>query len=251
MKDCKFLFVVPVLLLAGQLLSAQNFEYKWQRVKMDTTYESSTIYPVDSIVAAHQEQMAPLMKVVIYSKDEIEEGQPESALTNLVADMLLHAARPYIDNGYPAMSLTNMGGIRSNFPKGAVRVYDIYSTLPFNNSLVVAVMKGKDIRKILDNFAGRGRFEALGGVRIQVEDKEMETCEIGGRPLEDDAMYNLVTIDFLLDGGDRFHIGRDAVSVKRTGIVMRDAAVAYLQELSDSGVVLENRTDGRVIIDED
>lgn len=251
MKDCKFLFVVPVLLLAGQLLSAQNFEYKWQRVHMDTTYESSTVYAVDRIVAEHQKQMAPLMKVVIYAKDEIEEDQPESALTNLVADMLLHAAQPYIDNGYPTMSLTNMGGIRSNFPKGAVRVYDIYSTLPFNNSVVVAVMKGKDIREILDNFAAKGRFEALGGVSIVVEDKEMEKCEIGGKPLEDDAMYNLVTIDFLLDGGDRFHIGSEAVSVNRTGIVMRDAAVAYLQELSDSGVVLENRTDGRVTIKED
>ena len=172
MKDCKFLFVVPVLLLAGQLLSAQNFEYKWQRVHMDSTYESSTVYPVDSIVAEHEEQMGPLMKVVIYSNAEIEEAQPESALTNLVADMLIHAAQPYIDNDYPTMSLTNMGGIRSNFPKGAVRVYDIYSTLPFNNSVVVAVMKGKDVREILENFAHRERFEALGGVRILVEDKE-------------------------------------------------------------------------------
>ena len=85
MKDCKFLFVVPVLLLAGQLLSAQNFEYKWQRVRMDSTYESGTVYPVDSIVAEHEEQMGPLMKVVIYSNAEIEEAQPESALTNLVA----------------------------------------------------------------------------------------------------------------------------------------------------------------------
>ena len=251
MKDCKFLFVVPVLLLAGQLLSAQNFEYKWQRVRMDSTYESGTVYPVDSIVAEHEEQMGPLMKVVIYSNAEIEEAQPESALTNLVADMLIHAARPYIDNDYPTMSLTNMGGIRCNFPKGAVRVYDIYSTLPFNNSVVVAVMKGKDVREILENFAERERFEALGGVRIIVEDKEIENCLIGGQPLEEDGLYNLVTIDFLLDGGDRFHIGSEAVSIKRTGIVMRDAAVAYLEELSESGVVLENKTDGRVIIDED
>lgn len=247
----KRLSVIALLTVCCVALRAQNFEYKWQRVHMDTAYESSAVYPVDRIVAEHQEQMAPLMKVVIYAKEEIEEGQPESALADLVADMLLHAARPYIDNGYPAMSLTNMGGIRSNFPKGAVRVYDIYSTLPFNNSVVVAVMKGKDIRKILENFASRGRFEALGGVRIVVEDKEMEECRIGGKPLEDDALYNLVTIDFLLDGGDRFHIGSDAVSVNRTGIVMRDAAVAYLQELSDSGVVLENRTDGRIIIEED
>ena len=234
----------------GQLLCAQNFEYKWQRVRMDSTYESATVYPVDSIVAEHEEQMGPLMKVVIYSDAEIEESQPESALTNLVADMLIHAAQPYIDNGYPTMSLTNMGGIRSNFPKGAVRVYDIYSTLPFNNSVVVAVMRGKDIWEILENFAEKERFEALGGVRILVEDKEIEYCQIGGQPLDEDGMYNLVTIDFLLDGGDRFNIGSDALSIERTGIVMRDAAVAYLQELSDSGVVLENRTDGRVIIED-
>ena len=143
-----------------------------------------------------------------------------------------------------------MGGIRSNFPKGAVRVYDIYSTLPFNNSVVVAVMRGKDIREILENFAEKERFEALGGVRILVEDKEIEYCQIEGQPLDEDGMYNLVTIDFLLDGGDRFNIGSDALSIERTGIVMRDAAVAYLQELSDSGVVLENKTDGRVIIED-
>ena len=248
MRKC--LLITLAVMSVGQLLCAQNFEYKWQRVRMDLTYESATVYPVDSIIAEHEEQMGPLMKVVIYSDAEIEESQPESALTNLVADMLIHAAQPYIDNGYPTMSLTNMGGIRSNFPKGAVRVYDIYSTLPFNNSVVVAVMRGKDIREILENFAEKERFEALGGVRILVEDKEIEYCQIGGQPLDEDGMYNLVTIDFLLDGGDRFNIGSDALSIERTGIVMRDAAVAYLQELSDSGVVLENRTDGRVIIED-
>lgn len=248
MRKC--LLITLTVMSAGQLLCAQNFEYKWQRVRMDSTYESATVYPVDSIIAEHEEQMGPLMKVVIYSNAEIEESQPESALTNLVADMLIHAAQPYIDNGYPTMSLTNMGGIRSNFPKGAVRVYDIYSTLPFNNSVVVAVMRGKDIWEILENFAEKERFEALGGVRILVEDKEIEYCQIGGQPLDEDGMYNLVTIDFLLDGGDRFNIGSDALSIERTGIVMRDAAVAYLQELSDSGVVLENRTDGRVIIED-
>ena len=248
MRKC--LLITLAVMSVGQLLCAQNFEYKWQRVRMDSTYESATVYPVDSIIAEHEEQMGPLMKVVIYSDAEIEESQPESALTNLVADMLIHAAQPYIDNGYPTMSLTNMGGIRSNFPKGAVRVYDIYSTLPFNNSVVVAVMRGKDIREILENFAEKERFEALGGVRILVEDKEIEYCQIGGQPLDEDGMYNLVTIDFLLDGGDRFSIGSDALSIERTGIVMRDAAVAYLEELSESGVVLENKTDGRVIIED-
>ena len=59
------IFIIVFLLLAAQLLSAQNFEYKWQRVRMDSTYESATVYPVDRIIAEHQEQMGPLMKVVI------------------------------------------------------------------------------------------------------------------------------------------------------------------------------------------
>ena len=60
-----------------------------------------------------------------------------------------------------------------------------------------------------------------------------------------------MTIDFLLDGGDRFDIGDDAVSIDRTGIVLRDAAVRYLRDLSESGIVLENKGDGRVIIEKD
>ena len=239
-----------IAVFTWQMLSAQDFEYSWQRVRMDSRYESDTVYGVDSIVAAHQEQIAPLMEVVIYSTGEIEERRPESALSNLAADMLLYAVSDRLDNGYPSMSLTNFGGIRSNFPKGAVRVYDIYSTFPFDNTVVVAVMEGEDIRRILERFAS-GKFEALGGVEIVVRDGELEKCLIGGRPLEDDALYNLVTIDFLLDGGDRFDIGDDAVSIDRTGIVLRDAAVRYLRDLSESGIVLENKGDGRVTIEKD
>lgn len=235
----------------SSVLPAQNFRYSWERVKMGPEYESSTVFGVDSIVAAHQEQMAPLMKVVIYSKDEIKSSQPEGALSNLAADILLDAAKDYIDNDCPVMSLTNRGGIRSNFPRGAVRIYDIYSTFPFDNTVVIALMKGSDIRQILDKFASKGKFEALGGVRIEVEDGEMTKCLIGGKPLEDNALYNLVTIDFLLDGGDRFSIGKDALSVVRTGIVVRDAAVKYLEELYESGTVLENRGDGRIVVEED
>lgn len=239
-----------IAVFTWQMLGAQDFEYSWQRVRMDSRYESDTVYDVDSIVAAHQEQIAPLMEVVIYSTGEIEERRPESALSNLAADMLLYAVSDRLNNGYPSMSLTNFGGIRSNFPKGAVRVYDIYSTFPFDNTVVVAVMEGEDIRRILERFAS-GKFEALGGVEIVVRDGELEKCLIGGRPLEDDALYNLVTIDFLLDGGDRFDIGDDAVSIDRTGIVLRDAAVRYLRDLSESGIVLENKGDGRVIIEKD
>ncbi len=243
--------IALALLCVASVLSAQNFEYKWQRVRMDDTYESGKILKVDEIVAAHQEEMGPMMEVIIYAEDEIERGQPESALSNLAVDFLRYAAEPFIDNDYPTMALTNFGGIRSNFPKGAIRVYDIYSTFPFDNAVVIAQIKGEYLLKIVNRFAGRGKFEALGGVQVVVKDNELEKFEVEGEPIEADKMYNLVTIDFLLDGGDRFRIADDAESVQRTGIMMRDAAIKYLRELSEEGAVLKNETEGRVIIEED
>lgn len=242
------LYFIILWALFSLTATGQNFKYHWQRVRMDTTYETTTIYDVDRIVAAHQEQIAPLMEILIYSEEEIVSKQPESALSNLVADVLLETAGEYIENDYPTMSLTNYGGIRSNFPSGAVRLYDIYSTFPFNNSIVVAELTGKEVRKIIKRFASREKFEALGGVEIVVDKKELKKCLIGGVPLEDNKMYNIVTIDFLLDGGDRFNIGENAEQVTRTGIVIRDAVEKHLRELYESGVVLKNKGDGRVKI---
>ena len=237
-----------VALLLSVSLFAQKFDYKWQRVRLDTTYESAEIYEVDRIVAAHQEQVSALMEILVYSEGEIVSRHPESALSNLSADMLLYFAEEFIDNDYPTMSMINFGGIRSNFPAGYIRLYDVYSTFPFENSLAIAEISGKEIRRIMDKFASRERFEALGGVEIVVTDKKLEKCLIEGQELEDDKMYNLVTIDFLIDGGDKFYIGEASEKVIRTDLVLRDLVEKYLRNISKAGKTLVNKGDSRIII---
>ena len=242
----KKIFLVAALLAVSASLSAQNFKYTWKRVFMDKTYESENILEVDKIVAAHQKDMTSLMEVLIYSDAEIVSRRPESALSNLAADVLYYTAQDYKDENIPMMSLTNFGGIRNNFPQGSVRLYDVLATFPFDNSLVLAKVKGSEIRKILEGFARRDKFEALGGIQMTVKNGKLKECLIEGKPLKDKKMYYIATIDFLLDGGDRFHIGKDAVSVKRTGIMLRDAVEAYLRKLSTESKVLTNEKDGRI-----
>ena len=245
------LFLIAILSCLPFLIWGQEFKITWKRVAMDSTYRSERIFPIDKIIADHQEAMGSMMEILIYSSEEISKGQPEGALSNLAADVLLDGAIPYIDNDYPTLSLTNFGGIRSAFPKGAVRLYDVYSVFPFENCLVVAQIKGKSIRKILNRFASYEKFEALGGVQITVKEKELKSCLIGGKPLDDDAVYNLATIDFLLDGGDRFNIADDAISITRTGIVIRDLIADYLKKLSARGVVLDNSGDSRIVLEKE
>ena len=243
----KFLILFVPLLLSMTSAYAQNFEYKWKRVAMDSLYDSNKVYEVDRIVSEHQGAMESLMKVLIHSDSEIQRGDaPETPMSNFSADFLLFSARKYIDNDYPTMSLTNRGGIRSNFPEGAIRVYDVMSTYPFDNNIVVAQIKGKQIRRILERFIGRNKFEALGGIELHVKNNKLDKCLIGGRELKDNELYNLVTIDFLLDGGDRFFIGKQAESILRTEVKMMDAAIAYLEHLNEQGITLSNKVDRRI-----
>ena len=73
---------------------------------------------------------------------------------------------------------------------------------------------------------------------------------MGGAPLEDDRIYKLATIDFLLGGGDKVFIGSKAIpnSLIETKIVMRDAVVSYLKKETQAGRTLSNRKDGRVVV---
>jgi 2',3'-cyclic-nucleotide 2'-phosphodiesterase (5'-nucleotidase family) len=241
---------IALALLAGAVISAsaQKFTYKWERVPMDTTWMKEGTSKVEEIIAKYQPGIENLMEIIGYSSEELSKGNPESGLSNLAADALLHAAQPLLKEGDKAFSLTNFGGIRANLPKGAIRVYDIYSTFPFDNSLVIVELPGWRVREIMKNFAKRERFEALGGVKIEVKDKGLKKCYIGGEKLNDDKIYKLVTIDFLLDGGDALSLRKGAKEIVISDIFVRDGVVKYIKEKSDAGHVFNNQKDGRIVI---
>ena len=69
----------------------------------------------------------------------------ESALTNLVADMM-RAATPNTD-----VALMNSGGVRTDLAAGDLDYGTLYSVLPFDNRLVTVRMRGSALRKLSDS----------------------------------------------------------------------------------------------------
>lgn len=240
--------LVLILSAISAFAFSQNFKYEWSRVAMDTTYNGNGTSKVEKIIQKHYPQIEPLMEIICYSEGEMSRDGVESGLTNVAADMLLSKAKQFIKNDYPTMSITNYGGIRADFPKGAVRLYDIVSTFPFNNKIVIAEIKGEDLYKILSRFAKRLKFEAIGGIKIEVSNGVITKCEIGGKPFDKKAMYNIATIDFLLSGGDSMNIAKNAVKVINTDVLLRDAAEEYLRDLNSKKIKLSPYGDGRIII---
>ena len=149
------------------------------------------------------------------------------------------------------IAITNGGGVRAPLMAGTVTVGDMYTILPFDNTLVTMEMKGSDIIKVLehgiepDNFGwgqhagvklwytpGAERGEKITSVRLA-----------DGTKLENDKYYKVVTNDFMAVGGDSYDFSA-AKNVVDTNLVIRDEMANYWKEngidpITDLATLLE------------
>lgn len=234
-----------VSLLALSLGANAQINYKWQTVQMNSDYDEIKDTKATEIIAKHSQKLAPLQEIIGYSTAEFESRRPESGLSNFAADIIRETAEKTFGTHVDA-AMTNFGGIRTSLPKGSVRVYDIYSIFPFDNSIVVFDIKGSDLYKFFEKQANRP--EALSNVRFEIVDKKIKTLEIDGKPFDRDKVYKFATIDFLMDGGDGIQLKNYAMNVQKTGTFLRDAIVDHIKQMTAEDKKIDLRSDGRVTV---
>ncbi len=273
----KSLYLICILMLLCASVFGQ--EYRWETVDMDGSrsgcvspskdnvteavgrFEGNRyiapdgrVYKKNSSVARTaravidaQPKMARVKDVIAYSTEAMEAHRPESALSNWFIDLLMNKTAQYSGRQVD-VGITNFGGIRIDMPQGDVILDDMLSMFPFSNQLVYLEIKGSDLRNIFERMAA-GRFEALGGVRIVVQNDKVVSVEVGGEPLDDDKVYGMATISFLLNGGDGLALQENALSVKVfEDIDIIDAVLEHVREETAAGRPIEYSKDGRVTI---
>ena len=270
-------FVASVALLAATCLYAQD--YTWKHVPMDGSRTgciapmkdnvdealgffkggkyiapSGKVYRRNSAVARTarvvidaQPAMARVKDPIAHSVRAMEVAYPESALTDWFVDILMAKVEALAGKKVD-IGVANFGGVRIDMPEGQVILDDMLSMFPFKNQLVYVEQTGRQIRKILEGMAA-GRFQILGGVRVVAEGGRLLSAEIDGSPIEDDKVYGLATISFLLGGGDGLALEKDALSVtvfKDVDII--DAILEHVYAETAAGRSIEYEMDGRVVI---
>ena len=269
--------VLSVIALSAVSVFAQ--EYKWQNDALDGSRTGCTspskdnvtealgtfkgvknvapngkTYKKNSIVAKTakvvldaQPAMARVKDVVGYSTDAMSARYPESALSNWFIDLLM--ARTEVLAGQKVhLGVANFGGIRVDMPKGDIILDDMLSMFPFKNQLAYVELTGKQVRTMLETMAA-GRFQVLGGVRVVAEDGKLVSAEVAGEPIDDDKVYGVATISFLLTGGDGLALGENALNVKvfeDEDII--DAVLAFVNAETAAGRPIEYKADGRVTV---
>lgn len=272
----RFVVILSLLLLATGL-SAQ--EYTWKHVPMDGSRTGCVAPSKDNIPVAlgtfkgnkyiapdgsvhkrnsavaktaravldAQPKMARVKEVIGYSTEVMTTEYPESSLSNWFVDILMRQTGT-LSGKKVDLGIVNFGGIRVDMPKGDILLDDMLSMFPFKNQLAYVELTGRQIRTILEDMAA-SRFQVLGGVRVVAEDGKLVSAEIGGAPIDDDAVYGLATISFLLAGGDGLSLGQNAVSVSvYDDVDVIDAILEHINAETAAGRPIEYHTDGRVIV---
>ncbi len=271
------LFVCCLSAFAGIAVSAQ--EYDWKAVPMDGSRtgcvspakdnvtealgsfkgckyiapdgkvykKRSIVGKTARIVMDAQPKMARVKDVIGYSTEAMAAGYPESALSNWFVDLLMakveKLAGKKVDIG-----IVNFRGIRIDMPQGDIILDDMLSMFPFKNQLVYVEQTGKQIRAVLEGMAA-GRFQVLGGVEVIAEEGHLLSAKIGGEPIDDDKVYGLATISFLLGGGDGLSLDHNAVSITTfEDVDIIDAVLEYVHAETAAGRPIEYKADGRVKI---
>ena len=213
--------------------------------------EDSPVAEVAEALMEVQPRLVSLKTVVGHSAGEYLNlrTEPDLPLGNLFADAL----RAYGSELFKVpmdFAVTNFGGIRVPMPKGAVTMEDISSMFPFKNYVCYVKMKGSALTELFEQLAGTKAFQATSGATIRVKDHKLVSALVGGEPIDPNRIYNVTTIDFLLDGGDKLNIGALAEDVTLSTVLLKEVMLWYVKGKEAKGEIIEAKADGRVIMED-
>lgn len=216
-------------------------------ISMDSKWDQHPDAKAVEILKPYKEKIDNMMYEVIGTSEmKMDKGHPESLLSNLVAEVLQQAAVQVL--GKPAdMGLVNMGGLRNILPKGDITVSTVFEILPFENSLCVLTMKGTDMKRLLTAIASL-YGEGVSGICMEIaKDGKLLQVTVGGKPVEDEALYTVATIDYLADGNGSMDAFLQAEKrVCPEGATLRGLFLDYVRNQTAAGKTITSKLDGRV-----
>lgn len=246
--------LVVLFILGSVPVFAQNYKKaEWSQSKMDSTWDSAK-GKATAIIDKYKPAVDSLLIPIGQTKEELKAYPPEDKLSNLAGDIMLSFGTDYLKkstgnaSAKVDISITNFGGIRASMPEGNVTSFDIISIFPFDNKIMILDLEGKYVRELMENFAKRGRVEAMGGVRLVIDKNTLTECTVAGEPIDDSRIYKIVTIDFLLGGGDSVYALRYAKNTTDCGVFMRDVVIEYIKKLTAAGKMIKAEKDGRAVV---
>ncbi len=227
----------------------------------DTMVLDATVTPDPEIAERVAELAAPIeeamAEVVAEAADVIDGSRDncraqECAMGVLVATAMLERVR---DQGID-VAIQNGGGLRASIDGGPITMGEVFTVLPFQNTLATFQLTGADIIAALENGVSRvedgaGRFPQVAGMRYTWDSRaepgsrivsvEIET-DMGFEAIDPEATYGVVSNNYMRGGGDGYSMfAANGMNAYDFGPGLEQVVADYLAENSPYMPHLEDR----------
>ncbi len=196
-------------------------------------------------------------EVLCYNNQDLKKDLPEGTLGNFVCDELMAFAYKQINflsltnklnaNIGPRFCVYNNGGLRvGSIAKGNITVGKIFELAPFDNELVVVTLEGKYCKQLFDLMAQNNGAPCSKDLRFDIENSKAVNIIIGGQPFDENAVYNILTNDYVASGGDKTEPMKYARTVTSLNLMVREALIQQLRGRTRDNQTINTVLDGRI-----
>lgn len=224
-------------------------EVDYRLLPVDSRYDNRIDKDFTARLDVYRQTIDSLMRIVIGASNcDMEAAKPESRLTNWVCDAFVTIAAER--TGKPIdFAVVNTGGVRADLKKGDITRGNLFSAFPFDNYLSVVTLRGKEVKELFDIIALRGGEGVSREVKLTISDSKVKSLTIGGKPVDENRLYTVATLDYVANGGDK--MAPFTRAEKRTDYpdTVREMLEAYITRLASQGKSIDAHLDHRITIE--
>lgn len=232
------------------LFSCSREHQKLKKITSKTSVIDSVILTDSSYVKLYLPYKKKLQEKIneklSFTKVDIvrDNGVLQSTLGNFLADVCYEKANEIYaaKTGKRAdFSFFNYGGIRAGISPGNITFENAFKLMPFDNTLVIAEMKGDKVEELLNYFVARNKANPI-SKQAQIEiSKGKASLKINGKLLQKNKTYYVITSNYLQTGGDKMTFFENPVSLFQTDFLMRDAIIEGFRKYDTLHPILDKR----------
>ena len=244
---------IILALAAILLISCKSQQYRISNmsgfvVEMNNSFDANPDRKMQALVQKYKTELDNEMNEVIGTSTQmLDYSRPESLLTNLTSDVMKAYGDEHLQSGAD-VAIMNVNGHRANMPQGKITVGSLYEIYSFDNAITFLELKGSDLKKIFDAYAWLGGAGVSSNVKLVVKNRKVQSVTVDGKPIDENKIYHISTLDYLADGNNDMDAFRNAVKKTDTGITLRDIMIDYVKEQTRQGKEITSKLDGRITI---
>ena len=221
------------------------------RLVIDKQYDVQPNQTATKILGLYKAKVDSIMSPVLgHVAHDMAAERPESDLSNLLADILIWAAKSY--NEKPVLAVYNVGGIRAALNKGAVTYGDVLAIAPFENKIAFTTLSGEKLMELFQQIAKKGGDGVSKGTELVIDSKgDLLSARLQGKEIEPTGQYRVTTIDYLVQGNDglaAFKDGTNLYSPQDEHNNARFLIMDYFKEMEAKGQQVDSKVEGRIVV---